>query len=323
MLRKLTLAGLGLLLLGCSLFLVFRTSDIDAEDLRAAYTNADSEFVRVQDGLDVHIRDEGRPGAPVLMLVHGSSASLHTWEPWVERLGDRYRIVSLDLPGHGLTGPHPDACYTAACVVDVVDTVASARGLDDFVIGGNSMGGWVSWNYALAHPKKLAGMILVDASGITLPREDEDGIPIGFRIMRTPVINQIGTQITPRSMIESSLRTSVVDPAFVTDEQVDRYWELLRHPGNRQATIDRANTPRGEEATPERLATLTLPTLVMWGREDSLIDVRVGELFDERLPDSELIIYEDIGHLPQEELPDRSAADVAAFLDRVFGEGGQ
>ncbi|MGB3722332.1 MAG: alpha/beta hydrolase, partial [Pacificimonas sp.] len=183
-------------------FLIFRTPDIPAEQLRAEYANAESEFIEIEPGLSVHVRDEGPATAPALLLIHGSSSSLHTWEPWVERLKADYRIISYDQPGHGLTGPHPRGCYTADCMVAVADAVAGVKGLTGFVIGGNSMGGGVSWNYARAHGEKLAAMVLVDASGIDVPRDD-DGVPIGFRIMQTPVVSRIATQITPRSMVEA------------------------------------------------------------------------------------------------------------------------
>ncbi len=298
-------------------FLLLRTPDIDAGLLRAKYANADSAFVTVEPGLTVHVRDQGPADAPALLLIHGSSASLHTWEPWVERLTSRYRVISYDQPGHGLTGPHPRGCYSADCMVAVADAVARARNLDRFVIGGNSMGGWVAWNYALAHPDRLAGMILVDASGIDVPR-DQKGVPIGFRIMQTPIVNRIGTQITPRSLIEASLRKTVTDQSRVTDAEIDRYWELLRYPGNRQAMIDRANTARGEGATAKRLSEINIPTLVLWGAEDSLIPLEAGKLFAERLPDAALVTYDGIGHIPQEEVADRSAADVASFLKTVY-----
>ncbi|MEE4350962.1 MAG: alpha/beta hydrolase [Pacificimonas sp.] len=300
------------------LFLIFRNPDTDAAEMRAKYTSEASRFITAEPGLDIHVRDEGPRGAPVLLLAHGASASLHTWEPWVEELSDDYRIVSYDQPGHGLTGPHPRRCYSDVCMVAAAHAVAEALDLNEFVIGGNSMGGWLAWNYALRHPDRVAGMVLVDAAGITVEEDDEDGLPIGFRILAMPGVNQLATQITPRSMIETSLRQTVVDQDRVSEAEIDRYWELLRYPGNRQATLDRFSAPRGEEATAERMATLTMPTLIQWGTEDTLIPVAVGEAFDERLPNSELIIYENVGHIPQEEMAERSAADVRAFLQRVY-----
>lgn len=294
-------------------YAALRTPDIAPAELRAKYANVESEFVEVMPGLTVHLRDEGPALGPVVMLLHGSNASLHTWEPWVEQLKTTHRVITYDQPGHGLTGPHPRDCYTAACFAQVVEAVARNRKLDRFVLGGNSMGGWVAWNYALAHPERLAGLALVDASGAPLPPEIEPRPPIGFRIARTPGLNLLMREITPRSMVEKSLRQSVSVQASVTPAVVDRYWELLRHPGNRRATGLRFATPR-TVATADKLAKIGVPTLVMWGREDRLVPVQAAEVFDAYVPNSRAVIYDGVGHIPMEEAPYRSVADLSAFL---------
>lgn len=296
-----------------ALFFWGRTPDLPVDELRAKYANRESEFVEVMPGLTVHLRDEGPRLGSVVMLLHGSNSSLHTWEPWVEQLKATHRVISYDQPGHGLTGPHPRDCYTAACFVEVVEAVAKNRKLDRFVLAGNSMGGWVSWNYALTHPERLAGLVLVDASGPELPASLTPPPPIGFRIARTPVLNQVMREITPRSVIEKSVRQSVSVQASVTPAVVDRYWELIRYAGNRRATGLRFATPR-TVATPERLAKIATPTLVMWGREDKLVPVEAAVVFDQHIPNSRAVIYDGIGHIPMEEAPFRSAADLQAFL---------
>jgi pimeloyl-ACP methyl ester carboxylesterase len=311
--RRWTIVLAAVVALLAVLFLVFRTPDIPAAELRAKYASAESEFVEVAPGLTVHLRDEGPALGSVVMLLHGSNASLHTWEPWVEQLKATHRVISFDHPGHGLTGPHPKDCYTAKCFTDVVEAVARNRKLDRFVLAGNSMGGWVAWNYALAHPKRVAGLVLVDASGAPLPPEIEPKPPIGFRIARTPGVNTVMRGITPRSMVETSLRQSVSVQASVTPAVVDRYWELLRHPGNRRATGLRFATPR-ETATAAKLRAIAAPTLVMWGREDKLVPVQAADVFDAYIPNSRTVIYDGIGHIPMEEAPYRSVADLQAFL---------
>lgn len=295
-----------------AVYLLLRTPDLPVSELRAKYANAESEFVEVQPGLTVHLRDEGPTNAPAIVLLHGSNASLHTWELWVEQLRANYRVISYDQPGHGLTGPHPRDCYTAACFVEVVQAVANNRGLGKFVLAGNSMGGWVGWNYALAHPERLNGLVLVDAAGAPLPPEIEPKPPIGFQLARIPGVNRLMETITPRSMIEKSLRQTVAVQASVTPAVVDRYWELLRYPGNRRATAIRFATPR-EVATPERLAKIATPTLIMWGNRDRLIPVQSAGVFDRAIPNSRAVIYEGIGHIPMEEAPYRSVADLTAF----------
>jgi pimeloyl-ACP methyl ester carboxylesterase len=311
MLRKI---GIGFaILIGIAIIalIVFRTPDIPAETLRAKYANAESEFIEVEPGLTLHVRDAGPADAPVVVLVHGSSASLQTWEGWAERLKDRYRVISYDQAGHGLTGPHPRDCYTAACFVQVLEWLRAAKRIDRFVVAGNSMGGWVAWNYALAHPDRLAGMILVDASGAPVQPKK---LPIGFRIAFTPVVRDIVRNVTPRAVIQRSLEQTVADPSLVTPARVDTYWELLRYPGNRRATALRMDVLRAptDRASLARIAT---PTLIMWGAKDTLIPVAAADFFADGLPNDKSTIYDDLGHIPQEEDPVRSARDAAAFIE--------
>lgn len=286
--------------------------DRDVGELRATYTNAASQFVDLGNGLNVHVRDEGKRDGPVLVLLHGSNASLHTWEPWVARLGSSYRIISLDQIGHGLTGPNPSRDYSATAFVGVLDAVMTKLNIPRFALAGNSMGGWVAWNYALAHPDKLTALILLDASGA--PDAKPKAIPIGFRLAQSPLVRPVMTVFTPRSIIARSLEQTVVDPALVTDAMVDRYWDMLRHPGNRQATGDRGGVRNRVLATPGTMAKITMPTLILWGDRDTLIPVSAGRWFDAHIPNATLIVYPNIGHIPMEEAADRSAADVARFL---------
>lgn len=285
--------------------------DTDPAAMRAKYTNAASRFVEVEPGLKVHVRVEGNASAPTLLLLHGSNSSLQTWEPWVARLGKDYRIVSLDLTGHGLTGPHPKRDYRVQTTVGVVDAVMTKLGINRFALAGNSMGGWVSWNYALAHPDKLTALILVDAAGA--PDSEPTAIPIGFRLARAPAVRPVLKIFTPRSIIAKSLDQTMTVKAPLNEAAIDRYWELVRYPGNRQATGDRGDVKR-MPATPEQMNRLTMPTLVMWGAEDKLIPVRAADWFAGAIPGAKKVVYPKVGHIPMEEVPDQSATDVRAFL---------
>jgi pimeloyl-ACP methyl ester carboxylesterase len=290
--------------------------DIPVTVLRAKYANAESEFVDLGNGLTVHLRDEGPKDAPAIILLHGSSSSLHTWDEWTKRLTGKYRIIRFDQIGHGLTGPEPTDCYSAACFTDTVDRIAANRGLTKFILGGNSMGGWVSWEYAKAYPAKLSGLILVDAAGA--PAAAPKSLPIGFRIMRIPGINKLATIITPRSLVEKSLRQSVSKPDYITNKEVDLYWELLRYPGNRDATIKRAMARRAVKAPKDNeLPILQIPTLILWGEEDTLIPVSAVKWFEAHLPIHKTSIYSKTGHLPMQEVAEQSADDVISWIDNL------
>ncbi|MGL4312983.1 MAG: alpha/beta fold hydrolase [Sphingomonas sp.] len=292
-------------------FLYFQTPDTDAAAMRAKYGGPPSQFVDLGGGLTVHLRDTGPRDAPVLLLVHGSNSSLHTWEPWATRLGARYRIIRFDLPGHGLTGPSPARDYSYAAFADVVEKVRAKLGVDHVILAGNSMGGGVAWTYALMYPEHLAGLVLVDAAGQPNPNRD---VPLAFKIARTPVLRNLVAYITPRHLIARTVSDAFYNQSLVTPAMVDRYWELLRYPGNRQATIDRFGGPE-VHATPERLKTIKAPTLILWGENDRLIPVSSAHFFAANIPGSQLIIYPKTGHAPMEERADESAADVYRFIE--------
>jgi len=297
-------------------FFLLRTPDVPANELRAKYGSPESQYVELLPGFEVHLRDEGPKDAPALFLIHGSNASLHTWEAWVVRLTPGYRVISLDLQGHGLTGPHPAACYSRACMVQTVEAVRLRLGIEKLAIGGNSMGGGVAWAYALAHPERTAAIILVDSAGAQVKADRAP--PIGFRVAQMPGIRSLGEIITPRALIERSLDQSVSVKSVASPEAVDRYWELLRYPGNRAATLDRFGTPR-EPVSKATFAPLRdVPTLILWGEEDRLFPPAAARWFQAALPNARLIIYPGVGHLPQDEAPGLTADDVKAFLAPVW-----
>jgi pimeloyl-ACP methyl ester carboxylesterase len=313
MIKKLLLGFLSLLIIAfIGLFAWGYAPDIPVSQLKDKYANAESEFVDV-DGMQVHLRDEGPADAPAIILLHGSNASLHTWDAWTAALKGKYRVIRYDQAGHGLTGPHPRNCYTAACFTGVVNKIAEERGLTKFALGGNSMGGWISYEYAKAFPDRLSHLILVDPSGA--PAAKPADLPIGFKIAQMPGINKLMNIITPRSFIEKSLRQTVSVQSVVTDAEVDEYWELLRRPGNREATIKRFAARSG--MTPSvPIANSPIPTLIMWGDEDRLINVGAAPWFARQFPNNQITIYKGIGHLPMEEIADKSAADTAQFMER-------
>lgn len=309
------LGGLLLLALVALLALGY-TPDTDPAEMRAKYASPASKFVDVGGGLTMHVRDEGKPDGPVLVLLHGSNASLHTWEPLVQRLKGKYRIISLDQIGHGLTGPNPTGQYDGLAFVGTLNSLLGKLGVNRFALAGNSMGGYVAWEYALAYPDKLTHLVLIDAAGP--PDDPAKKLPIGFRIARMPGVNKLAQVFTPRSVFEKSLRGSVSNQSIVTPEMVDRYWELNRYPGNRAATGARFAQYANRARNVGGLGKITTPTLILWGAEDKLIPVSGADWFAARIPGSVKIVYPGIGHIPMEEAPDRTAADLDAFLSKPF-----
>ena len=283
--------------------------DVRAEVLEEEYANEESEFMNIG-GARVHYRDQGRQDAPAVVLVHGFASSLHTWEGWVERLGEDYRIITLDLPAFGLTGPNETREYGADYYADLLDELADELSLETFTLGGNSMGGEVSWRYALDHPERLENLLLVDAAGYSTQGEGES---IFITLARYPLLNRIPRHITPRSAIRGLVESAYADDSLVTDELVERYYDLLRREGNREAIVRRMQSlPESREG---EIPNIEVPTLVMWGDQDTWIPPDHADRFVEDIPDAELVTYEGVGHIPMEEVPGETAPDVAEFLE--------
>jgi pimeloyl-ACP methyl ester carboxylesterase len=292
-----------------------RVPDRPVEALVARWAPAPSDFIEVGGQL-VHLRDEGPREDPMpIVLVHGTSASLHTWEGWAKPLVRQgRRVISFDLPAFGLTGPftgrwagqayHGD--IYARFTLELLDALKVQR----FVIGGNSLGGEVAWRAAHAAPQRVAALVLVDAVG---PDFVPESMPLGFVIARTPVLRHLTVWTLPRELVDSSVRNVYGDPTRVTPALVDRYVELTLREGNRRALLQRFEVMvPGEHA--ERIATVSMPTLILWGGRDRLIPPSVGREFQRLIPGSRLVEFPELGHVPQEEDPARSLAPVLEFL---------
>lgn len=317
MMKWLKRGALALVVVLVAAFLVFRTPDTDPAAMRAKYGAPPSQFVDIGDGVTVHLRDEGPRDAPAIILLHGSNADLHTWDPWVEALKGTYRVIRFDQVGHGLTGPDPKEDYSTGNFVADIGAVADKLGLRQFVLGGNSMGGKHALAYAISHPERLTGLVLVDGSGGPMLKldkpEKKDSGNIGFTIARMPGVNLLAEQITPRSLIAQSLEQSVSVKSVASEAAVTRYWELLRYPGNRRATLKRFSQPYDPLEAAD-IAKVKVPTLILWGEEDRIIPVEAGQWLAKTLPDNTLRIYPKIGHLPHEEAPAATLADLEPWL---------
>lgn len=305
------LAGLVLaLLLLVGAFIAWAWApDVPVDALKARWAPPPSQFVEIE-GLQVHLRDEGpRDDALPIVLVHGTSASLHTWEGWATELRKERRVIRFDLPGFGLTGPNAANDYSIAVYVRFVTALMDRLGVQRFVIAGNSLGGEVAWAVAHAHPQRVARLVLVDAAGY---RIESLSIPLGFRIAGTPALQPLMRQLLPPGMVEKSVRSVYGDPARVTPELVALYTDLARREGNRAALRQRlAQRDTGREAD---IKALKLPTLILWGGQDRLIPPVYGQRFAQDIAGAKLVQFEALGHVPQEEDPAATLVPVREFL---------
>ena len=295
--------------------------DLPYADLKAKYATPASRFMTLPDGVGVHYRDQGKAGGPPIVMVHGFSANLDAWEPWVAQLGPDYRIITLDLAAHGLTTVPKGYQISTEGQVEIVDQLTRALKVDRFVLAGNSMGGGVSWNYALAHPERVRALILVDSVGLPpAPKPGAkpkgDGQPLVFLIMRSPVGRAILKQINPRPLAEKGLKQAYVDQSLVTPALVDRYVDLALAPGHRELLMSGREGP-AKPVTQATFQAITAPTLVLHGEADTVIPVEAGKALAAAIPGAKLILYPGVGHVPMEQIPAKSAADVRVFLSNL------
>jgi pimeloyl-ACP methyl ester carboxylesterase len=288
--------------------------DLPIEDLAAQYGDDRSAYAEAPDGVIVHYRDEGPSNGRTLVLVHGYASSLHTWEPWVAELRERYRLVSLDLPGHGLTVTPNDFAFDGDTFAEAIDAVAKAARLDEFTIVGHSMGGEAAWTYALARPDAVQALVLIGASGRPEGLSKTAPSPV-FALLRSPIAPLV-RNLDLTALTRNGLLASYVDPQFVTDDLVARYVDLSRAPGHRAAMLqmmtDASARRLADDAT---LATIRRPALVLHGERDALVLVEGGRAFARGLPDATLVTYPDVGHFPHEERVADSALALVTFLE--------
>jgi pimeloyl-ACP methyl ester carboxylesterase len=301
--------GVAGVLLGVALWA--HTPDMPANLLIERYAGPQSLFIDVG-GVRTRVRDTGppadNPDAIPLILIHGSLESLDVWDGWARILAPRARVITVDLPGHGLTGPWARDEYTIEAYADFIEVLADTLNLDRFALGGHSMGGAVAWSFASTRPERVSHLILVDSSGYP----GTGGAPLSIRIARLPLIGGIGMYFKPDQLSRRTLLDVYADPALVTPQRVKRYAELQRFPGNRQATLERVRTQ--EALDPTTLKRLDVPTLILWGAEDQWVPPADGFRFQGDIKGSKLSIFEKAGHNPMEEEPAATAAAVAAFL---------
>lgn len=296
-------------------WLYLRTPDRPAAELERRYAGADDHFIELPGGLRLHYRDQGDRSRPVLVLLHGYGDSYATWEAWGQALQDRYRVISLDLPGHGLSAAPADYLLDADALAALVVDVATRLGLPPFVLAGNSMGGGVAWKVALLAPRQLRALVLVAAAG--WPAHTQGQSPsLAFRVLQHPIGRWVLARIDNKPLIAQGLKAQVHDKGLITEAVVQRWADYQLYPGHR-AILMSAPPGSHSQATAEKLAAIRLPTLVMHGEYDPLIPVENSRKFASAIAGARLITYPEVGHLPQREIPARSAADLRAFMDTL------
>jgi pimeloyl-ACP methyl ester carboxylesterase len=295
-------------------FLVLRRPDIPFETLEARYGVATSRFVDLPGGLRAHYRDDGDAGRPVVILIHGFGDSFLSWDGWIDVLARDFRVLTVDMPGHGLTRAPIDYQPSAAAHVDFVLAFAKAVGVDRFAIAGNSMGGGIAWRTALASPDQVSALVLLNAAGFS--NDTPSAPPLAFRLLGTPFGRFLLETIETRPLTALALKSNVADDALITTAFVDRWVAVQRAPGHRAILMRGAPGP---EADAQALSTIRVPTWVAWGEDDHLLRLENAWKFSGAIAGAQLGIYAGVGHMPQIEIPAQSATDAATFLRGALG----
>jgi pimeloyl-ACP methyl ester carboxylesterase len=287
-----------------------REPDRPVESLIARWGLPPSTFVDL-DGQLVHLRDEGPRSDPVpIVLLHGTSASLHTWDAWAAELSKTRRVVRLDLPGFGLTGPRADARYGLDDDVAFVTAVLDRLQLQRVVLAGNSLGGRIAWRTATLAPQRVDRLVLVDPAGLP---DSIRSVPLGWQLARLPVLGKLTEWLLPRAAVVQGLVAVYGDPQRIDDALVDRYHDLTLREGNRAALRQRLRQyVPGEHA--QAIAGIRQPTLILWGGRDTVIDPAAAAGFERLIPGSTRVMFEQLGHVPHEEDPAATLVPVQAFL---------
>ena len=283
--------------------------DIPRNVLKSKYANEQSQFMPLM-GMQVHYRDEGNKSDSIpLVLIHGTSSSLHTWDSIVNLMPSNKRVIRLDMPAFGLTGPNPENKYSYENFTAVIDSLLIKLNINSCIIGGNSLGGGIAWHFAIDYPNKVQQLILIDASGY--PKKDEKG-SLGFKIAQMPVLNNLLLFVSPKSLVRKSLEDVYYDKSLLKESTITRYHDLLLCEGNRRAALSLFKNKIAQNT--ELIKTINAPTLILWGREDGLISVDNAQLFNKDIKNSKVVIFDKVGHVPNEEAPKAVAEAIRNFI---------
>jgi pimeloyl-ACP methyl ester carboxylesterase len=274
---------------------------------RAALEAAYPGEYRTVLGLRLRYRDTGPRDAPALILLHGFGSSLDTWEPWAKALSAKYRVIRLDLPGFGLTGPDPTGDYSDERTLAILAALMDHLALPKAALIGNSLGGRFAWEFAASYPQRVSKLVLISPDGFASPGFEYGKAP------QVPLMLEAMPWVGPRSLIRANLAPAWAHPEALPDTVLERYRDMLLAPGVRRAILDRTRQTVLTDPAP-RLRRITVPTLLLWGEQDQMIPVRNAQDYLRLLPQARLVRLPGMGHVPFEESPTAALAPLERFL---------
>ncbi|MFZ0425795.1 MAG: alpha/beta hydrolase [Xanthobacteraceae bacterium] len=293
-------------LLAVSIGLWLWTPDKSRSILQAKYLNAPGDIVEIL-GTHLHVRDSGAKTSPAIILLHGFGSSLQTWDAWASVLQNDHRVVRFDLPGSGLSEPDPTGDYTDARTLALIGALMDRLQIDQASVIGNSIGGRIAWKFAAEYPQRVRKLVLISPDGFAsagFGYGDKHTVPASIKLMR---------YFLPKTLVRQSIASAYGNPSALTEETLDRYYDLMRAPGVRQAMIERMEQTVLLDPEP-LLRKISAPTLLVWGEKDALIPFGNADDYLRDIRDARLVSFPELGHVPQEEAPALSVQPVQSFL---------
>jgi len=268
----------------------------------------DARFA-VVNGTRVRYVDVGE--GPAVVLLHGFASSLETWDLLVPRLRDRHRVIAVDLKGFGWTD-RPAGDYSPQAQAEMVLGLLDRRGVKTAAVVAHSYGASVALRMALAAPERITRLALYDAWVY------EDQLPSLFLWARARGLGEALFALFYEERAEDKLALAFYDPSRVPERLIEDVERAFARPGTRAAALAAV---RGMDYAriQDRYRTIDKPALLLWGREDVVTPVAVGERLARDLPRSRLVVYPRCGHLAMLEAAAASNAEVVRFLAEDLG----
>jgi pimeloyl-ACP methyl ester carboxylesterase len=282
------------------------TPDKPLSTLEAKYLRSPNDMIEIA-GIRLHVRDDGPKAAPAILMIHGFGSSLQTWEPWAKLLDTKFRVVRFDLPGSGLSSPDPKGDYTDSRTISIILALMDRLGIAKTSVIGNSIGGRIAWTFAAEHPDRVDRLVLISPDGFASPGFEYGHAP------KVPATLGLMRYVLPKGLLRASLKPAYGDPAALTDQTVNRYYDLMLAPGVRQALLTRMRDTVLVDPRP-LLERIKAPVLLLWGQRDGMIPFSNAQAYLQTLPNARLVALPTLGHVPQEEAPETSVGPVLAFL---------
>ena len=283
------------------------TPDKSKSELEKIYSSPKNAYVNAL-GVNIHYQDTGSSKNPIpILFLHGFGASLQTWDTWSQSLSNEYRVISVDLPGFGLTGEDPSGIYTDERSVEVLEAFLKALQISKVVLVGNSMGGKFAWQFTARYPNQVAKLVLISPDGYASP-----GIEYGKKT-EIPAIAQLYRYFFSKTFLAMNLEPAYANPKTLNDDLVNRYYDLMLAPGVRGAILARMQQTVLKDPVPS-LANIQVPTLLIWGEKDAFIPISNSNDYLKVMPNVKRVSLPNIGHLPQEEQPTIGLAALKEFL---------